>query len=148
MYGRHLLIDFYDCTGRLLNDPKLVEETLLKSAEVAKATILEHCFHQFAPQGVSGVVVIAESHISIHTWPEEGYAAIDIFTCGQAMRPEAAIALMKAVFEPAHVDIKDLQRGQQRDLRLAIKELRHPEDAAIAEAGLEDITVPNHRLSS
>ena len=112
MYGRHLLIDFYGCTFQNLDDRPLIERTLLTAAEKANATILNHFFHQFSPQGVSGAVIIAESHISIHTWPEKGYAALDLFTCGDTMSPETAIEVLKDVFQPSHTQIRDYERGR------------------------------------
>jgi S-adenosylmethionine decarboxylase proenzyme len=80
--GRHLLIELHDCDHAALAASAAVERAMLAAATRARATVLGHHFHQFAPHGVSGVVIIAESHISIHTWPEHAYAAVDIFTCG------------------------------------------------------------------
>ncbi|MCD6443029.1 MAG: adenosylmethionine decarboxylase, partial [Thermotogae bacterium] len=81
--GRHLLAEFYDCDPNILRDLETIREYLKEAAEVANATIVNWTFHQFSPQGVSGVVVIAESHLAIHTWPEYRYAAVDLFTCGE-----------------------------------------------------------------
>jgi len=80
--GRHLLLDLNDCDKEVLNDLSFLRNTLVAAAIDCGATVLGESFHPFQPQGVSGVVVIAESHLSIHTWPEYGYAAVDIFTCG------------------------------------------------------------------
>ena len=91
VHGRHLIADFSDCDKATLNNRKKLRELLLRAAQISRATVLKVYFHKFSPQGVSGVVVIAESHIAIHTWPELGFAAIDIFTCGKTMRPELAI---------------------------------------------------------
>lgn len=109
--GRHLLIELYDCDRVALGDPDGVERSLLDAADRARATVLGHHFHRFEPQGVSGVVVIAESHISIHTWPEHGYAAVDIFTCGPHMRPEAGVRALAAAFGSRTVQVTEIARG-------------------------------------
>ena len=107
--GMHLLIDLWGATN--LADPELIDRALRKSAEVAGATILHSHFHHFSPNGgVSGVVVLAESHISIHTWPERDFAAVDIFMCG-ACDPYKAIPLLKAAFKPNFVNLNEQRRG-------------------------------------
>lgn len=88
--GRHLLLELKDCDRGLLNDIGFLKKALLSAADEAGATVLGESFHQFSPQGVSGVVVVSESHLCIHTWPEYGYAAADIFTCGDSVQPEKA----------------------------------------------------------
>lgn len=80
--GRHLTIEYYDCDPRILADSKLMQEIFVNSAKISGATVLESSFHDFEPQGVSGIVVICESHFAVHAWPEHDYAAVDIFTCG------------------------------------------------------------------
>src|SRR5690606_15137706 len=81
--GRHAILDLYDCANReLLDDKKALQQLFRETAEHLKCTIVNEVFHTFTPQGVSGVVVIAESHLSVHTWPELGYAAVDLYTCG------------------------------------------------------------------
>ena len=80
--GRHLLVDFYDCDNSILDDVTDLEKRLVESAVWANSTVIKSVFHHYSPYGVSGVVVIAESDITIHTWPEYGYAAVDVFTCG------------------------------------------------------------------
>lgn len=93
--GRHLIMEVWDADPRLLDDVKALERLLLEAARAANATVLQSVFHRFSPYGVSGVVVIAESHLTIHTWPEYGYAAIDIFTCGPKMNLDAAVAVIR-----------------------------------------------------
>ncbi len=88
--GRHFLIELKDCDRDLLNDLDALKRLLRGAAVKCGAEILSDSFHCFNPQGVSGVVVIAESHLCIHTWPEHGYAAVDIFTCGSRVQPEIA----------------------------------------------------------
>ena len=88
--GRHILCEAYGCDPEVLDNLKLVEEVMVKAALRAGAEVREVAFHRFSPQGVSGVVVISESHLAIHTWPELGYAAIDVFTCGDTVDPQVA----------------------------------------------------------
>ena len=88
--GRHILVEFYDCDPAVLNDLSLVESSMKEAAVAAGSTIVDAVFRRFAPHGISGVVVIAESHLAIHTWPEYGYAAVDLFTCGEGVDPWAA----------------------------------------------------------
>ena len=83
--GSHILIEAYDCDPEILDDIEVVEETMVDAALKAGAEVREVAFHKFSPQGVSGVVVISESHLSVHTWPEFGYAAVDVFTCGDTV---------------------------------------------------------------
>src|SRR3972149_7516628 len=83
-------MELKDCDQELLNDPARLEHLLVDAAKRAGATVVEKAFHQFNPHGVSGVVIIAESHLFIHTWPEHGYAAVDIFTCGDTVRADKA----------------------------------------------------------
>jgi len=80
--GRHFLAEFYNCSGETLNDEKKIAEIMTKAVEASNATIIKPFFHKFSPQGVSGIIVIAESHLAIHTWPEFNFAAVDLFSCG------------------------------------------------------------------
>lgn len=96
--SKHLLLELSGCDFNLLNDLTFVKDTMRNAALVANAEVLELAFHKFSPQGISGVVVIAESHLSIHTWPEYGYAAIDIFTCGAKTLPQKAARYLRKKF--------------------------------------------------
>jgi S-adenosylmethionine decarboxylase len=110
--GRQVTIEYYECGATAFLDADRVENALLKAAKDSGATIISSSFHQFEPQGVSGVVVIAESHFTIHAWPEHDYAAVDIFTCGDDINLEAAIASMKDSFASENVVISsDQNRG-------------------------------------
>jgi S-adenosylmethionine decarboxylase len=110
--GRQLTIEYYECGTNVLLSEKLVENALLKAAKDSGATIISSSFHKFEPQGVSGVVVIAESHFTVHAWPEHDYAAVDIFTCGDNIDLEVAINSMKDSFESENVVISsDKNRG-------------------------------------
>lgn len=109
--GRHLIIDLYDVAGPLLADLPLIRRTLTEAAQIAGATLLNIDLHHFEPNGgISGVAVLAELHISIHSWPEHGYAAIDAFMCGEA-RPDRAIKVLKQAFAPGNIQVSELRRG-------------------------------------
>ena len=107
--GVHLIVDLHGADG--LDDIDLIEATLRRCVEAAKATLLHIHLHHFQPNGVSGVVVLAESHISIHTWPDLGYAALDVFTCGKAS-PDACIPVLREAFKAKRVDVNEILRGQ------------------------------------
>lgn len=109
--GKHLLVELYDCDAKLLNNCAQVEREMQKAARAAKATIVRSTFHMFSPYGVSGVVVIAESHLTIHTWPEHSYAAIDIFTCGASVEPYMAYQVLKEAFRCKNSSVIELKRG-------------------------------------
>ncbi len=109
-FGQHFLVEFLQCNAETLKNVETVKLNLLKSAQESNATIVSHHFHQFQPDGVSGVILIEESHFSIHTWPEHQYAAFDVFTCGP-MDPNIAIDVLKQAFEAKTVNIKTIARG-------------------------------------
>src|ERR1700687_5443423 len=108
--GMHLLIDLWGASN--LDSPELIDETLCAGAVEAGATILHSHFHHFSPNGgVSGVVVLAESHISIHTWPEKDFAAIDLFMCG-VCDPNLSIPVLQAAFQPSRIVLDEQRRGR------------------------------------
>jgi S-adenosylmethionine decarboxylase len=109
--GKHALVDLYGCDPRELDDRAFVESVLVDTATALHCTIVDRCFHKFSPQGVTGVVVIAESHISVHTWPEHGYAAVDMFTCGDPSGIEQMALMLKAKFRAPRVGSQILDRG-------------------------------------
>lgn len=109
--GRHLLIELQDCNSEVLNDLAFIKEAMITAAVDCGAVVLGDSFHRFSPQGVSGVVVIAESHLSIHTWPEYGYAAVDIFTCGTVVVPEKAAETLIEKLESKNPSVTEIQRG-------------------------------------
>lgn len=110
--GRHLLVELYGCAAERLGEPAFVERALMLAAERAGATILGHHFHRFEPHGVSGVVVIAESHLSIHTWPERAYAAADIFSCGPHVHPEVAVRVLGEELGCPAPRVLEIPRGE------------------------------------
>jgi S-adenosylmethionine decarboxylase len=107
--GAHLIVDIYG--GERLNDVAYIEETLRQCVAESGATLLHIHLHPFEPNGVSGVAVLAESHISIHTWPDAGYAALDVFMCGAA-NPDACIPVLRKAFKAKRVAVSELLRGQ------------------------------------
>ena len=109
--SRHILAEFYGCPRHLLNDVKTIEVAMTGAALSAGAEIREVAFHKFAPQGVSGVVIISESHLSVHTWPELGYAAVDVFTCGTRVDPKDACHYLEENLEAAEVEVMEVIRG-------------------------------------
>jgi S-adenosylmethionine decarboxylase len=109
--GRHLLLELFDCDLDAINNLQGVKQTLVEAARRAQATIVDVVFHEFNPFGISGVVVIAESHLSIHTWPEYRYAAVDIFSCGDVLQPEVAANYLVEQFGAERTSIVEMQRG-------------------------------------
>ncbi len=110
--GRHIIVEFYECDSEILNDPNYVEAQMVKAAETAGATVINSTFHHFSPYGVSGVVVIEESHLAIHTWPEYGFAAVDLFTCGEAVNPWVSNEYLQKAFKSVHRSAVEMRRGQ------------------------------------
>ncbi|MEM9630671.1 MAG: adenosylmethionine decarboxylase [Pseudomonadota bacterium] len=108
--GAHLIIDLYD--AEKLDDLPHVEQALRTCVEEAGATLLHIHLHPFEPTGVSGVAVLAESHISVHTWPEAGYAAFDVFMCGDA-QPEKCVEVLRRAFNPGKTAVSELLRGRE-----------------------------------
>jgi S-adenosylmethionine decarboxylase len=109
--GRHVLAEIYDCDFDILNNIELVERIMVNAALEAGAEVREYVFHKFSPQGISGVVVISESHLAIHTWPELGYAAVDVFTCGDKVDPWQAYNYLTRQFNAKRVVAKEQKRG-------------------------------------
>jgi S-adenosylmethionine decarboxylase len=113
--GRHLLLELKNCNEEVLDDLDFLRDCLNEAAIRCGATVVGESFYHFSPQGVSGIVNIAESHISIHTWPEYGYAAVDVFTCGDNVKPEEAIELITERLEAHDRSLIELRRGIVED---------------------------------
>ncbi len=113
--GRHILADFFNCDREILNDSGKIEILMKKAALACGATIVSSVFHTFNPHGVSGVVVIAESHLAIHTWPEYGYAAVDVFTCGNLVDLNTAIQSVQNSVRADKMESKEFIRGEIKD---------------------------------
>lgn len=120
--GQHLLAEFYDCDPNVLNNVSLIEQTMCEAAIQCGATIVQQNFHHFSPYGVSGVVIIAESHLAIHTWPEYGYAAVDLFTCGDSCSPMVAYEYLREHLHAGSAFFSELVRGlMNRDTNEVLK---------------------------
>lgn len=109
--GTQILVELYNCNADKINDVEFIESAMLSATQNSGATIISHNFHKFNPHGVSGVVVIAESHVSIHSWPEYDYAAVDIFICGESIDPRSIQADLKEAFESKNISSKEMKRG-------------------------------------
>lgn len=108
--GTHIIADFWQ--GKDIAAPRELKRILLQAAEEAQNTPLQVSIHTFSPRGITGVVLLAESHIAIHTWPEIEYVAIDIFTCGQGANAKKALAYLRKELNPQKVAVKAMQRGK------------------------------------
>lgn len=109
--GRQILVEFYDCDKEVLNDVVAIRDAMMEGTRRSGATIVTDTFHAFSPHGVSGVVVIAESHVTIHTWPEYGYAAVDVFTCGETINPWVIQKHLEESFDSKKVSSMEMKRG-------------------------------------
>ena len=109
--GHQTLLELYACKHELLNDQAFIHSTLLEAAMVAKATVVQEYFHQFSPYGISGTLIITESHINIHTWPEYDFVAIDFFTCNPDMKIKEACTFLVKAFEAKEHKVFDHPRG-------------------------------------
>jgi S-adenosylmethionine decarboxylase len=107
--GTHLVLELWGCSN--LNSPTTVEAALRDVVEATGVTLLDLKVYPFKPIGVTGVAIVAESHIMIHTWPEHGYAAVDVFTCGEEHHPEEAMPTIRRHFSPERVQVMEMNRG-------------------------------------
>ena len=126
--SRHLIAEFYGCASEALDQIAVVREHLMAAAREVGATVVNDAFHRFSPMGVSGVVVIAESHLAVHTWPGRGYAAVDIFTCG-GLDPRPGCELLAGRFEAESYRVQEILRGLPDEL--ADHGLLMPEDVRL-----------------
>lgn len=126
--GRHILAEYYQCDVDILNNIDVVEKFMKNAAVKAGSTIVDSVFRRFEPHGISGVVVIAESHLAIHTWPEYGYAAVDLFTCGENVDPWVAYEYLREMFNSGDAECREVPRGE---LRVLGEDARHkPADSS------------------
>jgi len=114
--GHQLMVEYYGCSPERLNDVDHIRRTMLDAAKATGATVVGEIFHEFNPHGVSGVVVIAESHLAIHTWPEYGYAAVDLFTCGNEINPYRGFDLLRAELNADRFEVREFYRGRLEPL--------------------------------
>jgi len=115
--GTHCLLELRGCDTRLLNDQAFVESALADAASASGATLLNTMSHRFEPQGVTAIALLAESHLSIHTWPELGYAAVDLFTCGTCCDPQAGCRVLAERFAADAFDLETVERGGSGAMR-------------------------------
>lgn len=108
--GTHFIVEAAGCSKEIISDPKRIEQIFTNAAKRANMTVKASHFFRFNPTGVSGAVIVAESHISIHTWPEEGYAAIDVYTCGKS-DPERAVDYILKEIGAKHAHVSEIRRG-------------------------------------
>ncbi len=113
--GRHLIAEFYDCDSACLDDVGVIRNAMLDGAKAVGATVVGELFHQYAPQGVTGTLLIAESHLSVHTWPESGYAAVDVFTCG-GLDPRPAVVVIGRLLQASSHRVQEILRGLDDDV--------------------------------
>ena len=123
--GRHLIIELFHCDGTILNDQKILENYLLEAVRLSGATTIQPFFHHFSPHGISGIILIAESHFAVHTWPEYGYCALDIFTCGEQIKAQEALDFLRGKLGAGTVSTMEIKRGI---LDLPQSEIRHKPD--------------------
>lgn len=114
--GSHLLVELYGCDGRTLEEEASVGDAMRSAAVESEATVVAQSFHEFKPWGVSGAVIIQESHYTIHTWPEHGYAAVDLFYCGGTVRVHKAIEVLRERFKPQRIKFLVVRRGLEGEV--------------------------------
>ena len=114
--GTHILVELFGCNREILNDSRKIKSEMIKAAELINATIVASSAHNFKPQGVSAVVVISESHLTMHTWPEYQYAAVDLFICTDTADPWIAFNHLKKVLQASHTSTIEMKRGQLHDM--------------------------------
>lgn len=120
--GSHFLVEYYGCDSKILNNSAKIQKLMLGAASMSGATVLKSYFHKFLPHGVSGIVLITESHFSIHTWPEHEYAAVDIFTCGTGVDPSIAIERIKFGLNSTDARLQEIERGDVLKFKNKISE--------------------------
>ncbi len=115
--GRHVLIEFYGCPSDIIENNALIEKFMRGAADYSGATIVESVFHHFNPYGVSGAVIIAESHLTIHTWPEYGFASVDVYTCGDSVNPWKAADYLSEKLQAKKTESFEVPRGMVDKIR-------------------------------
>ncbi len=122
--GRHLAVDMYGCSFDSLNNLDFIKTAMLAAVEEANMTLLDLSYHKFEPQGLTALALLGQSHMSIHTYPELGYVAVDVFTCGDLSRPDKALSVLKRFLKPEKTKTTNIMRGDfgsQKDMKPRIK---------------------------
>ncbi len=109
--GKHSIIELYDCDREIINNQELVETIMIEAVKISGATLVKTVFHKFSPHGITGIAVVAESHFAIHTWPEYGYCALDIFTCGDLIDNHLAIEYFRNKLIAKNISVVEMERG-------------------------------------
>lgn len=117
--GRHLIVEFYGCPKSIIDDAEFLERILEEGVVKAGGRIVGKLFHKFKPQGVTGIIAISESHVSVHTWPENNYMALDAFTCGNEMDPWVVYRELSEKIKPKRVKVLELKRGELKEFEKA-----------------------------
>jgi S-adenosylmethionine decarboxylase proenzyme len=147
--GQHLLVEYYNCNSQILDDVEGIEKHMNAAAKACGATIVQSSFHRFQPWGVSGVVVIAESHLAIHTWPEYGYASVDLYTCGEDIQPEVAYLFLKEALQAEISEKQFLKRGNLDLIKARLEQRLNPEGQQFEAVGVQPIvTAGNVEMAS
>ncbi|WP_416309652.1 adenosylmethionine decarboxylase [Spirulina sp. 06S082] len=108
--GTHLVVEAWQAPQEYLNNPELIRQALLAAIEAGEATLIDLCVHQFSPHGVTATATLAESHIAIHTWPEYGYFAVDLFFCGEG-KPKQAMKVLQTLLQAQKIEVREFDRG-------------------------------------
>ena len=122
--GKHLTIDMYGCSFDNLDSLDYIKEAMFAAVRESNMTLLEFSSHKYEPQGLAALALLAESHMNIHTYPELGYAAVDVFTCGDHSRPDKAVAVLKRFLKPERMKITNIRRGDfgtESDMKPKVK---------------------------
>lgn len=122
--GKHLTVDMYGCSFEVLDNLDYIKTAMTTAAEESNLTLLDFSYYKFDPQGLTALALLSESHMSIHTYPELGYAAVDVFTCGDLSRPDKAIAILKKFLKPEKTKTTNIRRGDfgsENDMRPKVK---------------------------
>ena len=127
------MVEYYDCDPQLLDDVVYIEKSMEMAALKANATLINSAFHHFSPFGVSGVIVIQESHFAIHTWPEYGFASVDLFTCGESVDPWVSFGLLKQSLKASHESAMEMKRGELRLLSKKAMDIKQMRDTKMVD---------------
>jgi S-adenosylmethionine decarboxylase len=135
--GTHLVVDAWEAPAQLLNDPEAIRTALINAIARGKATLIDLCVHQFSPHGVTATATLAESHIAIHTWPEYGYFAADLFFCGCG-EPEVAMKVLQTALQAKKLKMQQIERGFPFQFREKISQTSLPQSATLVERNFSD----------